>query len=299
MRAAACAALLLGAGLCLGSCGDDEGDDGGAGTSCDALADAYCDRIESCAPGLLGIFFGDHATCVERAQLSCELDRDAPDTGYDDAWASACSDALDDVSCDDLFGGGLSGCDPPAGARADGAACGDDGQCQSAYCDAPGPGCGVCRARIPAGGSCGDAPQACERGTACGFNQQCILLGKSGDPCDGDQPCVPLYACVEGTCTNGAGPGENCDQGTLPCDIGQQLFCNGGVCAKFELAGPGEACGIVGGTPFACAAGECVNGTCAAPGKDGEACGGQDGDLCLGPAECDGGICTVLDPASC
>ena len=53
----------------------DEGDDGGAGTSCDGLADAYCDRIQSCAPGLLGIFFGDHATCVERAQLSCELDR--------------------------------------------------------------------------------------------------------------------------------------------------------------------------------------------------------------------------------
>jgi hypothetical protein len=292
--------LLLGLSICAASCDGDTDDDGGAqGASCEALADAYCGKIDSCAPGLLALFFGDLATCSTRAAMGCELDRNAPDSGYDDAWAGACRDALDAASCDDVFAAGVPECDAPAGARADGAACGDDAQCQSSYCDSPGAGCGTCRARIPAGGACADAPQACEAGTRCGFNQQCVLLGVQGDACDDDQPCTPLYACIEGTCATGGGPGETCEVGSSPCDFSQQLLCNGEVCAKFELAGAGEPCGLVGGSLVACAAGECVNGTCAAPGEDGQACGGDDGDLCLSPAECDAGVCTVLDPASC
>jgi hypothetical protein len=130
-------------------------------------------------------------------------------------------------------------CAPSAGALADGAACGADAQCQSAFCKGGGEttilatngsgttnyNCGVCALRIPIGKACNtDAGDKCVDGADCVFQvgklPQYICVAtpppvqQGGDcasltsgSCDVNLVCDPIKL----TCVPAAAAGASCD----------------------------------------------------------------------------------------
>ena len=300
MRGPASLLLLATLAIAAPSCGDDETTGGGG--SCGSLAASLCGKLATCFPGALALAYGDTAGCEARYALGCEQQMGAEGSSLDGDFVSDCSSALDSAACDGVYALPFGACLPPGGSFDDGTACALDVQCASLYCKRTDT-CGQCAPRIPAGGECGSDPAACEAGTYCGFNSQCLLLGEPGNACDSETPCAPLLQCVEGTCAQGGGAGATCNQESAPCNGAQQLYCREGVCAEFDVAAAGEACGFIDGNVVVCAAGgQCSNqptGTCAAPGADGAACGGTGGNLCATPATCEDGTCVIVDAGSC
>jgi hypothetical protein len=295
MRSITMALVVVAAGALAGACDSEETAPSPA-AGCEALARALCGTFAQCAPAAVDLTYGGEDTCLSRVTLDCTAQRDAPGSGLDEEFLSDCANAID--GCDALSGRTPEVCKTPPGDLAPGSACSFDAQCKGGRCirDA-GSDCGVCDARVPAGGSCAGDPAACEAGSVCAFAQTCVLLGDEGDPCDVDQPCGPLLACVEGTCGIGGGEGDACDD-ARPCDASAALWCApSDTCEAVSFVAAGQTCGFVDGALVVCeASAQCdgePEGTCIAVGEDGAACGGVDDDACLAPAVCASGSCVV------
>jgi hypothetical protein len=287
---------LLGPAIVLFACGGDD-TSGPTGNGCDELVSAICGKLQSCFPGLVGTGFGSVATCAERIAIDCANEASAPGTGFTPEYARSCATAYDDASCAEVPALGLGECVAPSGSLGTGEKCANNTQCQTGYCRGDGSGlCGACANRLEGGAKCDQDPGACPVGSACSANSQCVALGKAGDPCSPDLPCVNLLICVEGHCDLGQSAGESCE--TVPCAVPQQLACDKTMtCHLYKIGAPGDACENVGMDYVICGGGsECSNDKiCVAAGQDGAACGGTDGTACQNPARCVSGTCQLAD----
>jgi hypothetical protein len=282
-----------------------------ADKACTDLALSLCTQIQSCAPALISLNYGDVATCQARAKIGCLPSLMAPSTSATPDKLDGCASALTSASCDALFVRDTpKACIPDPGKLANGTACGDDAQCVNAYCKkASGQVCGVCSMRAAAGGACTIADD-CDYKLTCA-SSVCVTPGAVGAVCDGGHPCAAPNVCKGGTCAAPGEAGASCtpSAGGGDCDLPKGLFCNpqSMVCAQLTFAAPGAACGFVGGNVVACSGGaRCktstaspFSGTCLAPAADGAACDATNGPDCVAPAECVNGACKLPSPASC
>jgi len=299
-----------------------------AATVCADLAKAQCHLRESCS---LGSFWNDHvygdpANCETRATPSCISSLGAQDSGQTPTNIEACVALYSNYTCTDFRDNNPTGaCAAPAGKRANGAACGANGQCASTFCHlAQYQTCGVCSA-VPAAGA------ACQYGGDCGRNMACATptgattgtcadyVASGGTCLTGSKPCQAGLACIgedetagtTGTCQAQANTvNAACDRSrktAANCDAEYGLTCvptaaksGVGTCQAITLVASGQTCGAIGAAPITgeavCnAGGLCVKanatdatGTCVAAAADGAACDsdGALGPPCGAPARC-------------
>jgi hypothetical protein len=307
--------------------------DGGltADQACTALAQAECDKRDSCSKGTNIIHaFGEKGVCLNRLKLQCTGALTAPGTGNSPANASACAAAFATLSCNDFFDSKLPAPCMPTGSLADGQPCVFNGQCTSGFCGGIRNAlCGACAPAPQPGDSC--ASSACGHGQTCvNTTMTCQNLGLLNSPCGPGAPCGNGMSCVNGSTAGGAGPtcelaigqvGAACGGATMPtCDGTLGLTCNGTAGARTCLAnmyvGDGAACGTAEiGIAVQCQAGSCYTasgaagpsdmGICKADAADGGNCDTLLGPDCVRPARCvvtgsgTSGVCTLPTGASC
>ncbi len=263
--------------------GADAGSDPGPAAACAEAADAVCGQLEACSPFGLAAIYGDLATCKSRVALGCLPAFGAPGSSATTARTVQCAQALRQLSCEVVKTGDYGpACAAVPGALADGAACGDDSQCQSTFCARASTSlCGTCSPKSTEGGPCEDG--ACSSGLSCPTGAStCIkpVPGEVGDACTYQEQC----------------------------DLAEGIVCDTAAskeCIQVSVAsGTGEACGLtMTGFVLCRASGACsgiFGGTCSAAAADGAACSASDtGPKCLSPARCVEGTCALPDPASC
>jgi hypothetical protein len=316
--AVALAGLLAGASGC-GSSGSSSGDGGptvSADQACADLATARCGQRSMCSshagqagPGAnLVRTYGDMPTCITREALACKNGLAAPQTGNSPALVEQCIGDFATYSCQDFFDNNPPTHCAATGARAGGATCVFNGQCQSGYCQ--GTKNAVC-------GTCADPPQPgadCSVST-CWHNQSCqaasmtcaAVVSMNGAcnasmPCDNGLACVGSSSTANGTCQPAAASvGATCG-GTMPgCDGTLGLYCAGAAgsktCTAITFVGDGQPCGaLASGMRVGCSAGECYTstgvaastdmGTCKAWVDAPNTCDTVLGPGCLAPARC-------------
>jgi hypothetical protein len=299
-------------GIWIAACSSGSGGAGSvsADQACSDLANALCQKLNTCSATFVTYNYGDVATCAMRVNTSCGQNIAANGTGLTPANRETCAMAIPGASCEDLVDHNFpSACQAVAGQLANGTACADSSQCQSTYCNLGTDGtCGACgAARTAAGGTC-HRDDDCETGTPC-KSGGCVTQVKAGGTCDGTHHCQTTLACKAGVCATPDGAGAPCSAGT--CDALAGLYCptgNNPVCKVIGFAKAGEPCGLVNGTDTGCAGGgRCglntsgMGTTCEAAAADGASCDENTGPLCLAPAVCGASskVCTLPNPANC
>ena len=294
--------------------------------ACADVAMARCNLRSQCTlpDGVVGVganvleTYGDMPTCLQREALACTNGLSAPQTGNNPAAVETCIAKFSSYSCMDFFDN-LPPMDcTPLGARADGATCTFNAQCQSGFCNGiKNAVCGTCGAPPAEGDDCSDS--ACTRGDRClGATSTCATVVSSNGMCDGTHPCDRGLSCVgsdaktmtPGTCeTAGTRVGLACG-GSMPgCDATRALTCqgpsgaktctptgyggttsgpDGGITAASDGGAPdptptGTACGALpDGTRVGCVAGDCYTDSGRASGSDLGTCKpfAADGEAC-------------------
>lgn len=236
------------------------------------LLDQSCDSLRWVSA------YGTVETCLERQQKVCVaavrlLDSHVTAASLEICAGKAlpgCGDWLDRVPCTQLEPGELE----------PGKACSHDWQCQSLYCKRSTlGGCGVCRARQGAGGTC-KAELDCLPGLGC-VQGTCQLVQQEGEPCSELAPCAPELACVAQplpSCQPRPALGQACS--LAPCLEGT---CHQGLCEPWTSIPSGKPCSATGNA--LCEGGFCDGSTCqpwlevGAPCSDSPACG--PGGVCV------------------
>jgi hypothetical protein len=290
--------------LVVAGCGDSSEMQISQDIACADLANAICGQFQSCGAPAIKLYYGDLTTCQTRLAASCKTSLKDPGTTLTTNRLDACAKKLTALSCTDAFNHTIPDeCKPTPGALADGTPCGDDSQCQSAYCKKPAAGvCGVCAKKSDACVRDDDCPS----GLVCG-GTVCITRVTQGNSCSGGQPCAYGLVCDGGTCKTPPGTGMACTATAAGgnCDQTQGNFCNpiSNVCQAFTFANAGEPCGLVNMGYSVCAAnGRCtgmLNGNCMAAAADGAACNATNGPNCQLPAQCINSVCVLPDTSTC
>jgi hypothetical protein len=312
-----------------GTGGSNAGGAGGgvsAKTACGDFAKAKCTRIGMCSGGFQIVSnYGDEQTCEFRTEQACEAALLSPDNGETGEDVEACTAAIANQSCIDLFDNKPpDACAPMKGARAENDGCGTPWQCKTAWCELDRfSTCGSC-SQVPLTGSqCLDDTE-CGVGLVC-FKSFCEAPGKVNDACDHKaKPCLAGLSCVgatdmtAGTCQKaGQSKGADCDPTGMTgagCNDSLGLYCHPALkkCERLLLVDAGQPCGVVKNHAVQCKdAGKCqipamMNmGTCQAAAGDTQPCNVMTGPGCQPPAKCvtDGqspdGTCTFPDPGVC
>jgi hypothetical protein len=332
-RAAIVPAWLL--ALAAGGCGGGSPSSLSVAQACSDLAMARCNLRSACSlpQGTTGVgasvleAYGDMQTCLAREALACSNALAAPQTGDSPQSVEACVRKLSSYSCADFF-------DylPPTdclrlGARADGAPCTFDAQCESGVC------AGI---RIAVCGTCGEPPHDAEdcSATACVRGDRCLPATSTCGPivpfdglCDENQTCEVGLSCIgadpsamtAGTCRVAVTrAGEACGGARPGCEATRGLWCAGAGddadCAVMSIGGP--SCGqLADGSRAGCVAGGCYTesgpaigaalGSCKPFAPDGYGCDTALGPGCMAPARCvtypgsTVGICVIPDASLC
>ncbi len=280
-----------------------------AGPSIDKVAadaaQAYCSRLQACAPSLMMAFYGDVAGCA--SAFSGDVVRGYHGTGVKQTvdQIAACAAAIPQTTCSDLLARKtIAACKPAAGTLADGAACAADAQCQGSRCKvALGQTCGTCGAPAAAGAACG-ADNDCGDGLAC-ISAKCVAYGDDKAACDATHPCRMDLACNAGACGAANPIGTKCTAGDV-CNTPQGIVCNpqSKQCDTLASGGPGAPCGFVGGRVAQCTSSSlCLaispttyQGTCSKAAATGATCNLANGPTCAPGAVC---VCTTTGDAGC
>jgi hypothetical protein len=281
-------------------------------------------NLSMCEPGTFQDRYGSESTCQSRVAANCEDSLGAPGTGATTTTETACTSALQSLSCTDVLAGtDPTACQPPVGTVAMGQPCSFNGQCTTQYClVALGSICGTCQAAPQPGAAC--SVNGCAEGQVCvassGTCQTAVTA--VGATCSATSPCGPGLACVTVRTTMscqalGAAVGVACAarNDLLPdCDHRLGLTCDTGShkCVQDTYATAGNACGPTDGGYVDCENGGACNttgagtdGTCEAPAADGAACDPSGAAPCLVPAVCvtmtgsSVGTCELQNGASC
>jgi hypothetical protein len=300
-----CTGLLLAAAA---GCGSNQG--------CEDYASTLCNRQIACSAQLAAYDGSAPATCQSIYAQTCQLSTQSPDSNWTQAAAEACSQALMNVTCDEILGGPFPSACQPAGNRAIGAACGDAFQCQSLYCNIAMAGqCGVCAAQSQSGGPCATAND-CTSGLQCSQNL-CAPYRNQGEACDANFGCEPTLACSNGMC-QAAMLGQTCSGSYDYCDINALQVCDSSTVTcqalNYTVAAIGAACGSDGSTgtytdcvpnAYCKGLGTQSFGVCTALPATGQACAiepttsGSVYQLCLPPSTCITGTCQTFNGSSC
>ncbi len=287
-----------------GSTGGTGGTGGSAAVTWERACDQvskFCERLNSCAPFLIKLVYGDMATCTARARLGCVQNIGARGVTAMPADFVTCMNAAGAASCTDLLNNRFGGC-VLKGSLMNGVGCAINSQCGTGFCRrGGGTMCGVCGPKSAAGGSCAQDNEECDLGLIC-KNKRCVATVALGATCDDAHACEsPLY-CKAGICANPVAVGEACTvEGS--CNGLQGQFCNAQkICQVLGTATVGQPCGLGLTPPTVCAASascqpNAARGTCAATAGDGEACSAT--RPCLSPATCVSGACKLPSPAMC
>lgn len=271
--------------------------------ACGQLSAAVCAKLNACSPYLLQYYYGDSKTCQARVTLTCAPYVNLSGSSWTVARLNACAAGYASGTCDDYFApGGPPACRPQAGTLADGAACANSNQCQSAHCSAALNGCGTCT-KVGAVGDACSVNRPCGLGLDC-TAAKCALPAQKGEACGtGQGACGTGLYCSAGKCAATLQKGEACTMLTGECDANQGLYCDPLTrkCAAYTLAAAGATCGAfttvceAGGT----CGGPAATRKCVAAAADGAQCNAFQGPSCMDPAACTGGTCKVFDPATC
>jgi hypothetical protein len=267
------------------------------------LAEANCAGQAACAPLDTEWFHGDAAHCLA-VDLPLQLwEYELPGSGTNPTNISACSAAVEAMTCDRYWAshlGSLPEC-RIAGTRADGSACLMDSQCSSAYCRVSGYACGTC-AQPPADGSlCSTGGDCYAAGGQWCVAGVCVRPGAVREPCGTSQPCDPGLYCAGARCVAWGTAGADCDPSAADatCDVSHGFFCdqNTSTCTAFSRAQPGGTCTSDGSYTFCALLSTCdwalsTSGTCQPGPQAGEACDDAAGPWCEYPELCTGGVCT-------
>lgn len=289
-----------------------------AATACADFAQAVCNQLATCTPFALKEAFGDTQTCAQRSAIPCPATLAAGGTKMTPSDLEACVPVLKGQTCDEA----LDNPQPPEcnipGTLGAGAACGNDWQCSTGFCQiVAGTLCGTCATRASAGQHAPDGGAACvvdddcAAKLVCAANGTCVSPGAVGATCSGTQPCLRTLTCISSKCATPLAAGAACSAAT-DCDGSQGLYCdtaNTKKCVQAGTAAVGQPCGVVGGTLVACTGSAlCANidmqgqGTCHEPAADGAPCGTLAGIGCSLPASCvddTGYKCELPDPGRC
>ena len=321
---AACLGMLRLVAGCGGSSPSDMGGgdmsvvSGDVTAACAARATAYCAMLQSCTPFSLQRDYKDMNDCIARSSLTCPQRAGLAGSGITAASLNACAQGYASLSCVDFQSGVnfLPAACQPAGTLAAGAVCGDDRQCQSAYCKIGATTCGVCTVKVAEGAACA-ASADCAAGLLCNTTtKKCATPADTGASCK-TAPCKPGLYCDSGssTCGAGLGVGAACTTTASRCDGAKGYFCDGTTnkCVAEQLAQPGAACNPAPGSRVICGGSSHCYGaigarTCIPDANDGAACdfgvvssgpGCRTGAICAAGAMTTKGVCQVSDPTTC
>jgi hypothetical protein len=292
--------------------------------ACSAYAKAVC-RLAACRLYTIYLIFGSEENCEARyGGVECEAQMTSAGSRVTPSSLSACAQALSAESCGDNWSLVPAECSWQ-GSLADNSSCTYDQQCQSGLCDlAAGTWCGLCKAKIPAGGSCPITKRECQNGLVCaetlcsvvtdaGICNQgqwvCTMPASEGDACVSPVQCNWGLVCEGGRCVRVKSRGAACADG-LECNPEEGLTClpnpsgSGNSCQPWSWADAGESCNDFAGL-------ECLDsaickakdgsgasvGVCSAAAAPEAPCGTD--IACQYPARCIGGKCqTASDMAS-
>jgi len=251
---------------------------------CATFASTLCTKLQTCSSFVLGVLYGDEATCEKRIVLSCVPAFTAPGTSATPTKTAACGQSLASLGCDAFLKGDFgASCKTDPGTVAVDGACADDAQCASTFCArAPDAACGVCQPPTTVGGAC--VRSSCSAGQVCPAGQsKCIAptQGKVDDMCTAQEQCDLAHAVGCNTTTN------KC----IALTLAQSM------CGANSLIPPPTSYAVcpANGTCSAAFAGRCN-----AAAADGASCSTADtGTHCVAPARCVGAKCTVPDPSTC
>jgi hypothetical protein len=274
--------------------------------ACTDAGNAVCTRLDACSDFFVQFFYGSVSACESAFVSGCTGSLAANGTSWTGASMEACAQAIPGAACSDLLANNVPmACRPAAGTLANGAACGDDAQCQSQYCNKGTDGtCGACGTRST-GGTC-NRDDDCAYGSQC-IGGKCLIPAGSGAACSGTQPCGITLVCKNATCATPDEAGASCSlvTGSLfgTCDELAGTFCNLSTkCQKVNLASAGATCGLDQNGVTVCSAnGTCTKttgGTCTAAVAPGATCDGVN-TKCAPPGACANNVCKVSDPSSC
>ena len=275
---------------------------------CNQVATALCDALNGCAPFYVSEQYGDEATCIARAALSCMTDQSTSGITRTPSDLVACAAAAAGISCADALAANYpAACDPKPGTIINGMACGSNLQCQSTYCNKT-DACGVCGQRQDPNGPC-STNDACNKGLVCA-SSVCVKPSGPGEACNlPGQPCRSDLACssstAPGTCMARVGVGGACAANGDLCDFTKGAVCNTlanpNACIMINVAKPGDMCSLASKTGCVGGIGPCSDlvfgGICANPAQDGAACDNK--SVCIPPATCVNKICRLPSAPNC
>jgi len=251
------------------ACGDDDAGDGAVPLDQveNAYLRTYCQVAIDCEfDSFVAFFGGDVDTCLDFMETLGEGDEgidsliesvNAGNTVYDGALARECLDAMESLSCQEVYDNEspVLACDEIfSGLLANGTDCTLDEECEGGWCDMSVACPGACADTVLIGADC-SAGEKCEVGAQC-EGGQCILDPgplQLGDDCtETYRDCGFELWCDwsgNGVCENRAALGASCDDEDQ-CQHG--LFCSGdGLCEEVVLVDEvGAACGGYENAPF-------------------------------------------------
>jgi hypothetical protein len=250
---------------------------------------AITERVDRCEGG--HEWWGSIDRAIEQLRPGCEAMTAAPGALYEKKAVDACIAELKSLPC----GARLPDSCRNFGTRKHGEPCAFSVQCVAgSYCkvdfDAM---CGVCAPAGKLGDKCFDDP--CEEDWVC-IEKVCQRPGEVNDKCVTDSECKRTLFCdhtsTGSTCKKLHLEGETC----LPHECAPSFVCEGGKCKRRPPpAPPGAKCG----NGLDCLDFSCVEGTCRAPGEQGDACGKPDQPQCGSSYVCMKGKCTLPDAREC
>jgi hypothetical protein len=288
--------------------------------ACSTYAGQYCTRLQACNPFSFSTTYKDMAQCQARTQLVCDLNAPLAGSSQSAANLTACATALSTAACPNFLSGynfAPAAC-RMAGTLAAGAACAEDHQCASSYCQLTArTSCGKCAAKVAAGAAC-VVDEDCAFGTTCfgqGVTRKCVTPAASGGACNTtDTPCLQGLFCIAGKCSAGQAAGSACTLGTATCDSTKGLYCDAKTqkCIATQVAQVGQPCGFLNNVKVQCAGGSGCFAVgqarqCVAAAADNATCGlgsTSSGPGCLAEARCTTGAtctahCQLPTPALC
>jgi hypothetical protein len=262
-----------------------------AATGCQAWAEAYCERTQTCDPFAFNISLGAPADCLRVMNLRCQELFDLPGVPDPTGAATACAETTRSAPCYVWYG--RDACTLPPGLLADGAPCSSRAQCASTFCRLRDGLCGAC-APVPRTGDTCRNQWECRGDAACrvddtGGHASCVPNVGAGSPCGASGVCGLAVICgKDGICHPEAVTDEPCGK-DVSCR--SDLVCQDGRCRPAVFAKPGESCNS---STVHCSAGLCDSfgtGKCVALGKEGDECGAAKSAFCEAPYLCNEGRC--------
>jgi hypothetical protein len=282
--------------------GDGEGGNGGGGptaeAACESLTSALCGQLDTCAPFLLQLSYGDKSTCIQRITPACLITVDLSGSTITPAAIQTCADTYENASCDQIYKGQPKECQL-AGEKADGEACESAVQCKGFVCNVTADGeCGTCDTLLTEGATCDPQKDLCSDGLYCGpASSKCETFAAKDQPCTEQKRCESGLSCNAGKCGALQPVGADCSNGET-CDIAVGAYCGtGGTCKTLLVAKLGEQCGLVGDDLVGCEPDTLcavADNTCVARPKEGEACAVDDNGNgnCMTGFRCVNGKCS-------